>query len=132
MIAEHPIKQILLETRAYWDNEATPAHVRENFLKIIQCGTIALGAEMFASETEAKMVFHTCKSRFCTSCGQRATEAWQEDLGAILPDVSYIGITLTMPIEFRSIFQQNRHLLHAVSAMGAEAIMQWAKARHCI
>jgi hypothetical protein len=130
MIAEHPIKTILLETRAHWDNEGTPAHVRENFLKIIQCGTIALGAEVFASETEAKMVFHTCKSRFCTSCGQRATEAWQEDLEAILPDVSYIGITLTMPIEFRPLFQQNRHLLHAVSAMGAEAIMQWAKARH--
>jgi hypothetical protein len=35
-----------------------------------------------------------------------------------------------MPIEFRGIFQQNKHLLHGVSAMGAEAIMQWAKARH--
>ena len=87
MIGEHPIKQILLDTQAYWDHDGTPAHVRENFLKIIECGTIALGAEIYASETESKLVFHTCKSRFCTSCGQRATEAWQEDLEAILPDV---------------------------------------------
>src|SRR6266849_10208322 len=130
MRREHPIKQILLANRECWDHPGTASNVRENFLKIISCGTIALGAEVFASGTELKLVFHTCKSRFCTSCGQRATEAWQEDLGAILPDVSYIGITLTMPIEFRPIFQQNRHLLHAVSAMGAEAIMQWAKARH--
>ena len=130
MIGEHPVKQILLETRAYWDHEGTSAHIRENFLKIIKCGTIALGAEIYASETESKLVFHTCKLRFCTSCGQRATEAWQVDLEAILPDVPYIGITLTMPMEFRSIVQQNRHILHGIPAMGAEAIQQWAKARY--
>ena len=128
MTGEHPIKQILLATRAHWDHEGTPAHVRENLVKVIKCGTIALGAEVYASHTESKLVFHTCKSRFCTSCGQRATEAWQEDLEAILPDVPYVGVTLTMPMEFRAIFQQNRHLLHGVPAMGAEAIMQWAKA----
>ena len=49
---------------------------------------------------------------------------------AILPDVPYIGITLTMPMEFRSILQQNRRLLHSVPAMGAVAIQQWAKARY--
>jgi len=130
MNREHSIKQILLETRTLWDRRSVPAHVRENFLKIINCGTIALGAEIYASQTESKQVFHTCKSRFCTSCGQRATEAWQEDLEAILPDVPYIGITLTMPIEFRSILQQNRHILYGIPAMGAEAIQQWAKARY--
>jgi hypothetical protein len=129
MIGEHPIKQILVETRSYWDHEGTATNVRENFLKVIQCGTIALGAEIFASQTESKLVYHTCKSRFCTSCGQRATESWQEDLEAILPDVPYIGITLTMPIEIRGLFEQNRHLLHGIPAMGAEAIIQCAKAR---
>jgi hypothetical protein len=62
MIREHPMKQILLDTRAFWDHEGVPAHVRENFLKIIKCGTIALGAEIYASQTESKLVFHTCKS----------------------------------------------------------------------
>ena len=41
-----------------------------------------------------------------------------------------IGITLTIPIEFRTILQPNSHLLHGVPAMGAEAIIQWAKARY--
>ena len=129
MIGEHPIKQILIETRSYWDHDGTAANVRENFLKAIQCETSALGAEIFASETESKFVFHTFKSIFCTSCGQRATESWQEDLEAILPDVPYIGITLTMPIEIREILEQNKHLLHGAPAMGAEAIMQCARAR---
>jgi hypothetical protein len=48
----------------------------------------------------------TCKSRFCTSCGQRATEAWQADLEAVLPDIPYVGITVTLPMEFRTILQQ--------------------------
>jgi len=59
MISEHPIKQLLLDTQAYWDHEHTPAHVRENFLRIIKCGTIALGAEIFASANESKLVYHT-------------------------------------------------------------------------
>lgn len=91
MIGEHPIKQILLDAQPHWDREGTPPHVREELLKVIKCRTVALGAQIYASETESKLVFHTCKSRFCTSCGQRATQAWQEDLEATLPEVPYIG-----------------------------------------
>jgi len=50
MIGEHPIKQLLSDTRAHWDHDGTPAHVRDTFWKIIKCGTIALGAEVYASE----------------------------------------------------------------------------------
>lgn len=130
MISQHPIRQIVVDTRNHWDNERTPANVRENLRKVIDCGTMALGAEVYASQTESKLVYHTCKSRLCSSCGQRATEAWQHDLQAILPDVPYMSIILTMPRQFWRILEQNRHLLHDVPAMGAEAIMQWAKARY--
>jgi Transposase zinc-binding domain len=130
MTPEHPIKQILLECREYSDHSGTPSHVRKEFEKIIKCGTMARGAEVYASETEVKLVYHRCKSRFCTSCGQRATEAWEQDLQAILPDVPYVGITLTMPEQFRPILQDNPHILDDIPAMGAEAIMLWAKARY--
>lgn len=130
MIGENVIRQILLDTQAYWDHGGTPAHVRENFLKVVQCGTIALGAEVYASDTESKVVFHTCKSRFCTSCGQQATEAWQEDLQATLPDIPYVGITFTLPKELRPILQQNPAILNDLPSMGAEAIQLWAKAQY--
>ena len=123
------IKQLLLDTRERWDHPGTAANVRENFLKIINCGTIALGAEVFASKTQLKRVYHTCKSRFCTSCGQRATEEWQQYVGAILPDVPYVAITLTMPKEFWPILQENRHLLHGIPAIGAEAIRLWVRSQ---
>ena len=77
MTGPHPLKQILLDSRPYWDHPGTPDNIRENFLKVIDCGTLALGAEVFASESETKLVCHTCKSRLCTSCGHRATEEWQ-------------------------------------------------------
>jgi hypothetical protein len=130
MIRENPIKQILLDTREYWDHSATPAHIRENFLKVTRCGSIALGAEIYASETESKLVFHTCKSRFCTSCGQRATEAWQRDWEVTLPDIPYVGMTFTLPEELRPILQDNPAILHDLPAMGAEAIQLWARARY--
>jgi hypothetical protein len=130
MMGDHPIKEILLDAREYWDHSGTPSNVRENFSKVLRCGTIALGAEVYASPTESKLVYHTCKSRFCTSCGQRATEEWKEDLKATLPDVPYVEMTLTMPARFWPILQQSRHLLYGMPAMGAESIQLWAKARY--
>jgi hypothetical protein len=130
MRGEHPIKQLLLATREHWDHSGTADNVRDNFLKIINCGTIALGAEIFASESELKVVCHTCKSRFCTSCGQRATETWQEELEAILPGMPYVAITLTMPRVFWPILQENRHLLYGIPVIGAEALRLWARSRY--
>jgi hypothetical protein len=130
MMGQHPLKQFLRLTRGQWDHPGTPVHVRETFVSILNCGTIALGAEVYTSATELKLVYHTCKSRFCPSCGQRATDAWQEELEAILPDIPYVGMTLTIPEEFRPILQENRDLLHGMPAMAAEAIQLWAKDRY--
>lgn len=126
----HPLKQFLVATRRLWDRASTPLHMRETFASIIICGTIALGAELYASPTQRKTVYHTCKSRFCPSCGQRATQAWQEELEAVLPDTSYVGLTFTSPAEFRPILQQNRDLLHCIPAAGANAIQTWAQIKY--
>ena len=56
---KHPLKQILIATRPYWDRPETRPAVRQSFDKVTKCGTLALGAEIFASETERKLVPHT-------------------------------------------------------------------------
>jgi len=89
-----------------------------------------LGAEVYASETEEKLVYHTCKSRACPSCGHRATGLWQREQWTALPDMPYAGVILTMPDVLWPIFQQNRHLLYDLPALGAAAIQQWVKARY--
>jgi hypothetical protein len=62
MFSQHPLKQILKDTIADWDHDGTPQNVRKNFWKIINCGTLALGAEVLASDTQWRIVYHTCKS----------------------------------------------------------------------
>jgi hypothetical protein len=126
----HPLKELLIQTVPNWDHSGTRQNVRDNFWKIINCGTPILGAEVYASATELKIVYHTCKSRFCPSCGARASELWREELDASLPNMPYIAINLTIPSVFWPIFQQNRHLLHDLPAVGAAAIEFWAKSRY--
>jgi len=127
MPTRQPLKEILIATRSHWDCSEVRAAVRENFTKLIDCRTPALGAEIFASDTEEKVVYHTCKSRSCPSCGQRATLLWQRDQWSALPDIPYTGIGLTMPNVLWPMFSQNRHLLHDLPALAAAVIQQWVK-----
>jgi hypothetical protein len=127
---KQPIKQILIATRSSWDRPETRPAVRQNFDKLTKCGTLALGAEVFASETEEKLVPHTCKVRPCPSCGHRATIQWQREQWCALPDVPYVGIVFTMPDVLWPIFQKNRHLLDDLPTLGAAVIRQWAKLKY--
>jgi hypothetical protein len=124
---KHPLKQILVSSRSAWDHDGTRAPVRKNFARMIECGTLALGAEVFASQNEEKIVPHTCKSRCCPSCGLRATIQWRRELWCALPNIAYQGIVLTMPDVLWPIFQQNRHLLHDLPRLAALVIEHWAK-----
>jgi hypothetical protein len=130
MLRNQSLKQILADTRQYWDHDGTAPTVRGNFLKILACGTLALGAEIYSSETERLLVPHTCKSRACPSCGYRATALWQAELEASLPNICYVGINFTIPSFFRPLLQQNRDLLNDLPAVGASVIKRWAESKH--
>src|SRR5256885_5230084 len=62
---KQPLKQIVTATRGLWDIPETRTAVRDAFNKMTKCGTLALGAEVFSSGTEQKLVPHTCKGRAC-------------------------------------------------------------------
>jgi len=130
MSRNHKLRDILAEKRDCWDHDLTRPAVRDNFSRVIACGTLALGAEIYSSETERLLVPNTCKSRACPSCGYRATELWQVELEAMLPDVLYVGINFTIPGEMRPLFQRNRHLLNDLPAVGASAIQRWVKSKY--
>src|SRR5947209_5910441 len=91
------LKDLLVQTRPHWDRPETRPAVRSAFTRAIQCRTLELGAEVFSSGTEEQVFCHTCKSPPCSSCGYRATQKWQRERFAALPDVPYKGITFTMP-----------------------------------
>ena len=122
-----PLKHILALGRPDWERPETRPAVREAFAKVLDCGTAALGAEVFASAQATRVVYHTCKSRACPSCGYRATTLWQREQWRELPDIPYTHVTLTMPDVLWPIFQHNRHLLHDLPVLGAKVIEQWAR-----
>ena len=132
MQLDEPIKQVLIDSREFWDHDGTRPCVRENFKKMIECRTPALGWLLYASETEVRRVYFTCKVRSCPSCGYRATLQWQREQWTQLPNVTYAGLVFTMPDVFWSIFKQNRHLLHDLPTIGGEAILQWMKDKYGI
>jgi Putative transposase/Transposase zinc-binding domain len=130
MLGAAPLKQFFRDTIPLWDHAGTPANARENLWKIVKCGTAELGANLFASPTHEKIVYYTCKSRFCCSCGARFGGMWQAEVEAIIPDISYQEINFTMPRALWPLFQQNRDLLNDLPAIGARAIEYLTATKH--
>lgn len=129
MKLRHPLKEILRRSKPYWDKDDTRPEVRHAFTRTLDCGTAALGAEIYASETQIRPVNHTCKSRACPSCGHRATMQWQREKWVALPEQPYKGVTFTMPRELRNIFRDNRELCSALPSLAANALQVFVEAR---
>jgi hypothetical protein len=124
------LKQILTQTRPHWDRNSTRPSVRSAFSRAIKCRTPALGAEVYGSPVEEKVVYHSCKSRACTSCGHRQTKQWQRERWAALPDVPYKGITFTMPDMLWTLFCDNPALTRALPALAANLVQTWVRTKH--
>ena len=88
---EHPLKKILSQARPYWDRQEMRVGVRTVFSKALQCRTPELGAEVYASENQELILYHTCKSRACPSCGYRANVQWLRERWVALPNEIYKG-----------------------------------------
>ena len=123
---ENPLKKIFELTQNQWDHPAERAAVRDNFRKVCACRTPALGGEVYASAAGEKVFYYTCKSKCCPSCGNRGTLQWLLEQRAALPDISFVGIVLTMPPVFWPVFKAHRHLQHDLPALGAAVLQQWA------
>jgi hypothetical protein len=127
---EQKLRKILELTRVEWDRPTTRPAVRENFQRVCDCRTPVLGGEVYASASEEKVFYHTCKSKCCPSCGNRGTQLWQRQQWCALPDIPFVGIVLTMPDVFWPIFRYHRHLQHDLPALGASIVQQWAWKRY--
>ena len=127
---DRPLKSILIKTRSHWDRDETRPAVRAVFKKALHCRTSELGAEVYSSENQYLVLYHTCKSRACPSCGYRATIQWLRERWAALPDVLYKGITFTMPDVLWPFFRDSPRLANALPALAAELIQARARAKH--
>lgn len=100
-----------------------------NVLKFLACKTHLLGYHIFTCPKCNKSIKspHSCKSRFCPSCGKKATDNWIKTQSNILPKTSWQHITFTMDALLWPIFQYNRYLLNKIPPLAANIILDKAK-----
>jgi putative transposase/transposase-like zinc-binding protein len=126
----HPLRQILSKTRSHWDRDQAFLAARWALGKALQCQTAELGAEIYVGEEDELVVYHTCKSRACPSCGYRANVQWLRERWTALPDAIYKGITFTMPDVLWPFFRDNPHLSQALPALAASVIQAMVSATY--
>jgi len=104
--------------------------VFENVRKVLACRTPVLGCHIYYCKDcgHVELIPHSCKSRFCPSCGKHATDVWANQVLNRLLDVPYHHLIMAIPWQLRIVIIMNRQaglnlLVHAAS----EAIQQWAR-----
>jgi hypothetical protein len=80
--------------------------IAKNVSKMLACGTEAMGFHHYRCPSclAEKQVFHTCKSRFCSSCGIAQTKRWQEQFNVLFAPTAYKHVIFNPPSEFRDYF----------------------------
>lgn len=99
-----------------------------NVLKVLSCKTTFLGYTVLSCLkcSYEKKVPHTCKSRFCSSCGKKATDNWIKTKFNTLPKTKWQHITFTMPSRLWELYWYNRHLLNKFAPLAADIIKKHA------
>lgn len=107
--------------------------VFETVRKIVSCRTPVLGCHVYRCPNcqKIEIVPHSCKSRFCPSCGKLATDRWADRVLNELLDVPYHHLVMSAPWQLRPIIAFNREVglnLLVRAAMGC--LTQWAADQH--
>jgi Putative transposase/Transposase zinc-binding domain len=103
--------------------------VFESIRKIAACRTPVLGCHIYQCNNcgHMKLIPHSCKSRFCPTCGKHATDIWSNRLLNNLLDVPYHHLVLTIPWQLRIVIIMNRQLgLNLLARSASMAVQQWS------
>ncbi len=128
------IRDILLDNGNWWKFFLKHRHLIRisiiiNVLKLLVCRTSFLGYHLFSCPHCGKniKVPHSCKSRFCSSCGKKATDRWIQNKFNTLPQTRWQHITFTMDAKLWTFFRVNRHLMNKIPSLAANIIKDLAK-----
>ncbi len=127
------VKGLLLQNIEEYKKEYRLRPVeRENINKVLACRTPLYGEHKYVCKEcgYSLVVPHSCKSRFCSVCGYKATEDWINNRFAFLFDCSYHHVVVTVPAFIRGIILADRAIvLNMFSKLVAETIQEWANKR---
>jgi hypothetical protein len=102
--------------------------IAKNIEKMLMCGTEAMGFHLWRCQKclFEKKVFHTCKSRFCPSCGIAQTKRWKEQFNVLFANTTYKHIIFHPPSEFRDYFKIGKTpYFHMLFTTAHQTLQEW-------
>lgn len=76
-----------------------------------------------------RIVPHSCKSRFCSSCGKVMVDQWIEQAHAKFLDVPYRHVVFTLPDKLWNVFLWDRKLLDILFDAARVTMLSWCRER---
>jgi len=104
--------------------------VFENVRKVLACRSPVLGCHIYKCDScgHVELIPHSCKSRFCPTCGKHATDVWADQVLNGLLDVAYHHLVMAIPWQLRIVIMMNRRAgLNLITQAATEAVQQWAR-----
>lgn len=99
-----------------------PEYILDNIRKMLSCRDPNLlgyaKAVCPSHPDQITIIPHSCKSRFCNSCGKIAVDKWLVTACDAFPNVPYAHITWTVPSELQPLLKEHpehRKLLFQIS-----------------
>lgn len=130
---KYTIKQIFQDNwDKYLENHPDTAdYIVETIEKILACrDPEKLGYTTMACPFHSDqyvVIPHSCKSRFCNSCGKVATDKWLNKACSDFPNVKYHHITFTIPSELRPLFLSRPEVRKYLSQVSSKLVLDWCK-----
>ena len=125
--------------RVHWDEYVRagghyiPPHVFKAVNQILACRTPKLGTDVYRCPRcdYTKFVYHSCKNRFCPTCGRYETEQWAETLLSRLPPLKHHHVVFTLPAQLRPLAQANPEVVYNVLfRASAHVLKEWFADKH--
>jgi hypothetical protein len=99
---------------------------------IMACRTPILGTDLYKCPDceKEQLVFHSCRNRFCPTCGYLDTLEWSESIIGKMIDRPHHHVVIMLPAAFRELAKANRKLMYnIIMKSSAESFLEWFKAK---
>lgn len=133
------IKQIFQE---HWDSflskhkDSIPDYVVSAVNKMLSCrDPNKLGYHKYscpAHPEEFIVVPHSCKGRFCNSCGKILTDKWVNKINSDFPPTPFHHMCFTIPDSLRELFNKYRFLLNCLFIAASQTVLSYYKQRYLL
>ncbi len=106
--------------------------VFKNVDKMLKCKTLSLGFDVFTCPNchKEKIVFHTCKSRLCSSCGNKYNSQRATSIQSKLFDKKHRHVVWTIPKQLRRYFREKRSRLNLLFKATEIVVNSWFKDKY--